>query len=100
MKKKLIMFSLIFVCLFSVFALAGCGNNNDNDAPPALTGTEATFKDFTKVDDTTYSIKVANTTETFNFSNSVSVAKDRKWQLTADIYGIVDIPSKIGTLDV
>ncbi|MGN1258734.1 MAG: InlB B-repeat-containing protein [Christensenellales bacterium] len=100
MKKKLIMFSLIFVCLFSVFALAGCVNNNDNDAPPALTGTEATFKDFTKVDDTTYSIKVANVTETFNFSNSVSVANNSKWQLTADIYGIVDIPSKIGTLDV
>ena len=100
MKKKLLMFSLIFVCLFSVFTLAGCGNNNDNNTPPALTGTEATFKDFTKVDDTTYSIKVANATETFNFSNSVSVANDSKWQLTADIYGIVDIPSKIGTLDI
>ena len=36
MKKKLIMFSLIFVCLFSVFALAGCGNN-DNKTPPEHT---------------------------------------------------------------
>ncbi|MGN0748202.1 MAG: InlB B-repeat-containing protein [Christensenellales bacterium] len=99
MKKKFLVFSLIFVCLFSVFALVGC-KNNDNSTPPALTGTEAIFKDFTKVNDTTYSIKVANATETFNFSNSVSVAKDSKWQLTADIYGIVDIPSKIGTLDI
>lgn len=31
MKKKLRMFSLIFVCLFSVFTLAGCGNKDNDD---------------------------------------------------------------------
>lgn len=97
MKKKLLMFSLIFVCLFSVFTLVGCKNN---DAPPTLTGTQAIFKDFTKVNDTTYSIKVANTTETFNFNNSVSVAKDSKWQLSKSISGTNLIPSKIGTLSI
>lgn len=96
MKRKFIILSLLFICLFSIFTLAGCKNNNDS----TLTGTQATFSDFTKINDTTYSIKVPNSTENYNFSNIVSVAKDSKWQLTKSISGTNPIPSKIGTLAI
>lgn len=96
--KKILIFTTIFVCLFSVFNLVGCGNKDNTS--PVLTEIQATFKDFTKIDDMTYSLKVSNNTEIFNFSNFVSVAKDCIWKLTADIYGIINLPSKVGTLDV
>lgn len=98
MKKKILMFSLIFVCLFSAFTLVGCGNNDNT--PPKLTGTQATFKDFTKIDDENYTYKVSNDINTLNFNDIVTIAQDSKWQLSKNISGTNLIPSKVGTLSI
>ena len=65
-----------------------------------LKGTDANFKDFTKIDSETYSISVSNSTSSLNFSNVVLVASTSKWTLNTDIYALNSIPSKIATLEV
>ena len=66
----------------------------------ALKGTEAYFDGFTKIDDSTYSIRISNNTELLNFSNIVSVNNKSSWVLCRDIYATDIIPSKIATFEV
>lgn len=65
----------------------------------SLKGTQASFNDFTEINDNTYKITVSNDTEILNFSDIVEVNNKSSWQLAVDIYANQTIPSKIATLN-
>ena len=107
MKKKLLRFCLIFMCFLSIFSLVGCGNkdntgnedNTEDNTPEISTEITATFKDFSKIDETTYSYIVSNATEYLNMSDYVSVYETSRWTLNTDISANNKIESKIATLE-
>lgn len=96
--KKYVLKFLLCLCLVipCLIALGAC----NNEEPPVTNEVTVSFENFSKIDDTTYSYKVSNVTETINFSDIVSITGDAQWALTTDIQGKDSIPSKIGTLEI
>ena len=69
----------------------------DNNSPK---GTQANFDGFKKEDESTYSLKVNNNVETFNFGNVVDVGSASTWTLSKDVLAQNNIPSKVSTLEI
>lgn len=55
----------------------------------------ATFSGFEIINDTTFKIKVSNTTENLNIAEIATISSD--WKLTTDMQALNEIPSKIAT---
>ena len=65
-----------------------------------IKGTNANFVNFEKENESCYKISLSNSTAILNLSDYVEVANNSSWQLTNDIQGNNNIPSKMATLNI